>query len=155
MADSGSMNGSVGEHGVVFDGLRQLEDLEQLEGARGEDRQAVRALGVQAAGAELGLEALEVGAQRRLRGVAETVLVAHPARRSIEQRAHLGAARRGGRELARIEVDEQRQHLGVARADPREATQALGGDVVGLHAPKLLLRARDSPAAHTRKVVVR
>ena len=44
--------GRVGEHRVVFDGLRQLEDLEQVERARGEDRQAVRALGVQAARAD-------------------------------------------------------------------------------------------------------
>ena len=63
--------GGVGDHRVVVDGLGELEDLEEVGGARGEDGQAVGALGVQAAAAELGLDALEVGAQRRARGVAE------------------------------------------------------------------------------------
>jgi hypothetical protein len=145
----------VGDHRVVLDRLGQLEHLEQVEGARGEDGQATGALGVPAAVTELPLEALEVGTQRRLRAVAEPVVVAHPAGCSVQARAHLGAAGRRGREFARIEVDEERKDLCVASADHREAAQALGSDVVGLHAATLPRGAPSSRAGHTSQAVLR
>ena len=128
----------VGDHRVVVDGLGEPEDLEEVGGAGGEDRQAVGAPGVQAAAAELGLHALEVGAQRRARRAwpsASSSRIRRAARSSTERTSVLRAG--GGRELARVEVEEEREHLGLAGADAREAAQALVGDVVGLHGATL------------------
>ena len=126
--------GRVGDHRLVLDGLGELEDLEEVGGARGEDGQPVGALGVEAAAAELGLHALEVGAQRGALGVRQRPVLADQAAGAVQQRTHLGAACRGGRELARIEVEEEREDLALAGADARELAEALAGDVVGLHA---------------------
>ena len=136
MADSGSMNGASAITGSWSTGSESLSTSKRSAALEAKTARpcAPRA---SSPAAELGLHALEVGAQRGARLVVERLVLADQARRAIEDRADLGAARRGGRELARVEAEEEREHLGLAGADAREAAQALVGDVVGLHGATL------------------
>ena len=108
---------------VVGDGLGELEDLEQ-PGARGrEDREPVRALGVQRA--ELALDPREVLLERDALVARQALVVAHEASGPVEQRPDLRSpcGRRG--ELLGIEVDEDAEHLALGRLQGREVAQAL------------------------------
>jgi hypothetical protein len=111
-------------------------------GAAREDGEAVRALRAGAV-ADLGLDALEVRAQRLLLLVVEALgLLLHESPGAIEEGADLGAAGRRRGELPRVEVEEQGEHLRAPHVGLGEPAQAVAGDVVGLH------ESDTTPAAH-------
>jgi hypothetical protein len=125
---------TVGDHGLVVDRLGELEDLEQVERAGGEDGQTMGPLGVRAAVGELVLHALEVGAQRYTGVVVQRLVLAYEARGAIEDRAHFGATRGRRGELARVEIEEERDDLALAGARSGQPPKAFARDVIGLHA---------------------
>src|SRR5207302_5838990 len=114
--------------------------LEQVRWAGREGREAVGALDREVRALEVAARALDVAPQGLRLVVREPIRLARLAVGRVEERADLGGAGRGRRELRRIEVEEEAQHACAVGTEVRQPPEEVDAELVRLH-------DRDVPAA--------